>query len=80
MTKTIFGTAIGVALGFAVAFGNFGDLALVGLFALVGYGVTKVVTGSIDVGATMQPLRDRFQRSNAGRGNVGRSNVVRSNQ
>jgi hypothetical protein len=75
MTKTIFGTAIGIALGFAVAFGNFGDLALVGLFALVGYGVTKVVTGSIDVGATMQPLRNRFQRSN-----VARSNLQRSNQ
>lgn len=68
MTKTIFGTAIGIALGFAVAFGNFGDLALVGLFALVGYGVTKVVTGSVDVGATLAPLRrsarNTLQRSN----------------
>ncbi|SNS67765.1 hypothetical protein SAMN05421812_101371 [Asanoa hainanensis] len=69
MTKTIFGTAIGIALGFAVAFGNFGDLALVGLFALVGYGVTKVVTGKIDVGATMQPIQRRFQRSNLSRSN-----------
>lgn len=74
MTKTIFGTAIGIALGFAVAFGNFGDLALVGLFALVGYGVTKVVTGRIDVGATMAPLKDRFQRSNVSRTNLSRSN------
>ncbi|MEV4621577.1 hypothetical protein AB0J74_23065 [Asanoa sp. NPDC049573] len=74
MTKTIFGTAIGIALGFAVAFGNFGDLALVGLFALVGYGVTKVVTGSVDVGATMRPLRDRFQRGNVQRGTLQRSN------
>ncbi|HTF08111.1 MAG TPA: hypothetical protein VK659_08070 [Asanoa sp.] len=73
MTKTIFGTAIGIALGFAVAFGNFGDLALVGLFALVGYGVTKVVTGSIDVGATLAPLR-RSQRSNLQRSNLQRSN------
>ncbi|MEV4534158.1 hypothetical protein AB0J82_10035 [Asanoa sp. NPDC049518] len=70
MTKTIFGTAIGIALGFAVAFGNFGDLALVGLFALVGYGVTKVITtGRVDVGATMQPIQRRFQRSNLSRSN-----------
>ena len=69
MTKTIFGTAIGIALGFAVAFGNFGDLALVGLFALVGYGVTKVIVGRVDVGATMAPLQRRFQRSNLSRSN-----------
>ena len=62
MVRTIFGTAIGIALGFAVAFGNFGDMAIVGAFAIVGYGISKVIGGQVDVGATLQPLR-RSQRS-----------------
>ena len=62
MVRTIFGTAVGIALGFAVAFGNFGDMAIVGVFALVGYGVSKVIGGQVDVGATMAPFR-RSQRS-----------------
>lgn len=62
MVRTIFGTAVGIALGFAVAFGNFGDMAIVGAFAIVGYGISKVVAGQVDFGATFAPLR-RSQRS-----------------
>ena len=62
MVRTIFGTAVGIALGFAVAFGNFGDMCIVGAFAIVGYAISKVLAGQFDLGATFAPLR-RSQRS-----------------
>jgi hypothetical protein len=64
MVRTIFGTAVGIALGFAVAFGNFGDMAIVGAFAIVGYVISKVLAGQTDFGATFAPLRRQQQRSN----------------
>ncbi|GIF54024.1 hypothetical protein Air01nite_01190 [Asanoa iriomotensis] len=62
MVRTIFGTAVGIALGFAVAFGNFGDMAIVGAFAIVGYALSKVLGGQVDFGATFAPLRQRSQQ------------------
>ncbi|GIF78087.1 hypothetical protein [Asanoa siamensis] len=62
MVRTIFGTAVGIALGFAVAFGNFGDMAIVGAFAIVGYAISKVVAGQFDFGASFAPLRRSQQQ------------------
>jgi len=57
MTKTIFGTAIGLALGFALVFGSFGEMCLVGLFALIGYGVTKLLAGDVDLSPVLRGRR-----------------------
>lgn len=49
MTKTGVGIAVGTALGFAVAFGTFGQMVIVALFALIGWGVAKVLAGEVDL-------------------------------
>jgi len=59
MTRTIFGTAVGLALGFAVAFGSFGQMCLVGLFALIGYGVAKVLAGEVDLSPVVRGRRSQ---------------------
>ncbi|WP_433088771.1 hypothetical protein ACQP1P_21555 [Dactylosporangium sp. CA-052675] len=47
MNRIAFGTAIGMALGFAVAFGSFGQMLIVAVFTALGYGVAKVVAGDV---------------------------------
>lgn len=49
MTRTTLGTLVGLALGFAVAFGSFGDMLIVALFGALGFGVAKIVTGELDL-------------------------------
>jgi hypothetical protein len=49
MTRTTLGTLIGLALGFALAFGSFGDMLIVALFGALGYGVAKIVSGELDL-------------------------------
>jgi hypothetical protein len=49
MTRTALGTLIGLALGFALAFGSFGDMLIVALFGALGYGVAKIVSGELDL-------------------------------
>lgn len=49
MTRTMFGTAVGLVLGLALAFGNFGQMLVVALFAALGWGVAKVLSGDIDL-------------------------------
>lgn len=49
MTRTTLGTLIGLALGFALAFGSFGDMLIVALFAALGYGISKIMSGEIDL-------------------------------
>jgi hypothetical protein len=52
MTRTTaIGIVIGLALGLAVAFGNFGDMLIVALFAVIGFIVAKVLEGDLDLGA-----------------------------
>lgn len=57
MTRTIFGTAVGLALGFALVFGSFGEMCLVGLFALIGFGVAKVLAADVDLGTVLRGRR-----------------------
>jgi hypothetical protein len=45
----MFGTAVGLVLGLALAFGNFGQMLVVALFAALGWGVAKVLSGDIDL-------------------------------
>ena len=48
MTRTNFGIIIGLALGLTVAFGSFGQMLIVALFAIVGYVVAKVLDSDLD--------------------------------
>jgi hypothetical protein len=59
MTRTTaMGIVIGLALGLAVAFGNFGDMLIVALFGLIGFVVAKVLEGDLDLGPYLSRRRD----------------------
>ncbi|HEY5354620.1 MAG TPA: hypothetical protein VIK57_19395 [Streptosporangiaceae bacterium] len=59
MTRTTaIGVVVGLALGLAVAFGNFGDMLIVALFAAIGFVVAKVLEGDVDLGSYLSRRRD----------------------
>jgi ABC-type sulfate transport system permease component len=45
----VLGLMVGIALGFAAAFGGFGAFLAVAILAAIGYVVGKVLEGDIDV-------------------------------
>ncbi|MBV9821591.1 MAG: DUF2273 domain-containing protein [Actinobacteria bacterium] len=49
MTRSTLGVLVGLALGFALAFGSLGQMLIVGLFALIGFVVAKVLDGELDL-------------------------------
>lgn len=49
MTRSTLGTLVGLALGLALAFGSFGQMLIVALFALIGFVVAKVLDGDLDL-------------------------------
>ncbi|WP_375490175.1 DUF2273 domain-containing protein [uncultured Jatrophihabitans sp.] len=49
MNRTALATIVGLVLGLAVAFGSFGDMLIVALFAAIGYVLAKIVEGDIDI-------------------------------
>ncbi|MCP2322936.1 energy-coupling factor transporter transmembrane protein EcfT [Hamadaea flava] len=51
MTRTIFGTAVGLILGLVVVLVGFGQMLIVGLFALIGWAVAKVLGRELDLSA-----------------------------
>lgn len=59
MPRTSIGVVIGMALGFAVAFGSFGDMLIVALFAAIGWGVAKIVSGEVDVASYLLGRRSQ---------------------
>lgn len=59
MTRTTLGTMIGLALGFALAFGSFGDMLIVALFGALGFGVSKIVAGELDLSPYLSGRRDQ---------------------
>ena len=59
MTRTTaIGIVVGLALGLAIAFGNFGDMLIVALFAVIGFVVAKVIDGELDLGSYLSRRRD----------------------
>jgi Small integral membrane protein (DUF2273) len=58
MTRTILGTIIGLALGLALAFGSFGQMLIVALFAAVGFVVGKVLEGDLDLSPYLPRRRE----------------------
>ena len=49
MTRTNMGIIVGLALGLALVLGNFGDMLIVALFAIIGFVVARVLDGDVDV-------------------------------
>lgn len=49
MSSTALGTIVGLVLGLALAFGTFGQMLVVALFALIGFFVAKVAAGQLDL-------------------------------
>lgn len=49
MTRSTVGILVGLALGFALAFGDFGQMLIVALFALIGFVVAKILDGDLDL-------------------------------
>ncbi len=60
MNRTALATITGLFMGLALAFGNFGDMLIVGLFGLIGYVIAKVLDGDLDVQGWL--ARSRFRR------------------
>jgi len=49
----------GLILGLALVFGNFGDMLIVALLGLIGYGIAKVLDGELDVQGWLSRGRSR---------------------
>jgi hypothetical protein len=62
MSLTRWGLAVGLALGFAAAFGGLGALAVVALLGALGAVVGSVLEGRLDLSALSTRLRDRERR------------------
>ena len=62
MSLTRWGLAIGLALGFAAAFGGLGALAVVALLGVIGAAVGAALEGRLDLSGLGTGLRDREPR------------------
>ena len=60
MNRTALATVTGLILGLALVFGNFGDMLIVALLGLIGYGIAKVLDGELDLQSWLS--RSRFRR------------------
>jgi hypothetical protein len=58
MTRTTLGVVIGLALGLALAFGSFGQMLIVALFAVIGFVVAKVLEGDLDLSSYLPRRRE----------------------
>jgi hypothetical protein len=58
MTRTTLGVLIGLALGLALAFGSFGQMLIVALFAVIGFVVAKVLEGDLDLSPYLSRRRE----------------------
>jgi len=60
MNRTALATVTGLILGLALVFGNFGDMLIVALLGLVGFGIAKVLDGELDLQGWLS--RSRYRR------------------
>ena len=58
MTRTTLAIVVGLALGLAVAFGSFGQMLIVALFAVIGFVVAKILDNDVDLGSYLARWRD----------------------
>ena len=59
MNRTALATVTGLILGLALVFGNFGDMLIVALLGLIGYGIARVLDGELDVQGWLSRSRYR---------------------
>jgi hypothetical protein len=59
MNRTALATVTGLFLGLALVFGNFGDMLIVALLGLIGFGIGKVLDGELDVQGWLSRSRYR---------------------
>jgi hypothetical protein len=59
MNRIALATITGLILGLALAFGNFGDMLIVGLFGLIGYLIARYLDGTLDVQGWLSSSRFR---------------------
>ena len=59
MNRTVLATLTGLILGLALVFGNFGDMLIVAVFGLAGYGIAKALDGEWDVQGWLSRTRSR---------------------
>lgn len=59
MERTTLGTIVGLILGLALAFGGFGQMLVVALFAVIGFVVAKVAAGELDLSPYLSGGRNR---------------------
>lgn len=59
LSPSVLGVVVGLALGFATAFGGFYEFLIVAVFTVIGYVAGKVVEGEIDLGAVLGSRSDR---------------------
>lgn len=57
MNRTFLGTVVGLALGFALAFGGLGQMLIVALFGGLGYALARVLAGDLDLSGYLQSRR-----------------------
>jgi len=57
MPRSTLGLLVGLALGFALVFGSFGDMLVVALFGAIGFAVSKVIDGEFDLAPYLSGLR-----------------------
>ncbi|MBF6387282.1 hypothetical protein IU444_24455 [Nocardia farcinica] len=62
MNATTLCLAVGLALGFAIAFGGFGAFAIVLVFALLGLVVGRWLDGELDVAGLVRTAQRRSGR------------------
>jgi ABC-type sulfate transport system permease component len=58
MTRTTLAILVGLALGLALAFGSFGQMLIVALFAMIGFVVAKILDNDLDLGSYLARWRD----------------------
>lgn len=57
MNRTFPGTVVGLALGFALAFGGLGQMLIVALFGGLGFAIARVLAGDLDLSGNLQGRR-----------------------
>lgn len=62
MNATTVCLAVGLALGFAMAFGGFGAFAIVLVFAGLGLLVGRWLDGAVDLAGLIRSAQDRVRR------------------
>ena len=58
MNRSYLGTLVGLALGFALAFGGLGQMLIVALFGGIGLAADRVLAGDLDLGGYLQGRRN----------------------